>query len=528
MELSKELLYQFLLGEVALQRGHADIAADTFLELARKTRDPRVARRAAQIAYESRLAERTIAAFKIWLELEPQSRPALQMMISMLLATERMDEARPYLEKLLAANPEDAGAIFHNLPSMMVHNSDRGAALAMMRDLAQPYPKVAEAHMAVARMAAAANQREEALKEVRQARALREKWPEAVLFEAQLLQATQPEQAIVLLKDYLASNPEVEGVRMVYARLLLAHKQYPEAYKEFHNLLSAHPDNAELAFAVAMLSLQMGEFERAEKELQQSLEHGKKDRDTIHYYLGQLSEAKKDTKGALKHYSQVRGGKYAFSARTREAYLTAAAGRLQAGRKMLHRIRAQDSQQKLQVLMLESEMLRNARKFGAAYQVLRKGLKRFPEDADLLYATAIMAEKSGKPAEMERLLRKLIKMHPDNADAYNALGYSFLERNVRLKEGMRLVEKAYQLAPDNAAILDSMGWGYYRLGSLDKSLQFLKRAYAHTADPEIAAHLGEVLWMHGDREEARKVWTDALKENPQSKPLQAVMKKFLK
>ena len=528
VELSSELLYRFLLGEVALQRGHADIAAETYLALARETRDPRVARRAAQIAYESRQVERTIDAFKVWLELEPESRPARQMMISLLLGTGRMEEARPYLEQLLAADPGDAGAVFQNLPPLMARFPDRDAALGLMRDLARPYPKVAEARMAVARMAAAANQQQEALDEVRRARALRAEWPEAVLFEAQLLQSSQPEQAAALLKDFLASNPDAEEVRMVYARLLLARMQYPEAYEEFRKLQSAHPDNAELAFAIAMLSLQMGELERAEQELQQSLQHGKKDLDTTHYYLGQLSEAKKDMKAALKHYGQVRGGQYAFSARTREAYLTAAAGQLRAGRNLLHRIHARNSQEKLQLLLLESEMLRNAKKFSAAYQLLRDGMKKFPGNADLLYITAIMAEKAGKPAEMERLLRKLIEMQPDNANAHNALGYSLLERNVRLQEGMRLVEKAYQLAPENAAILDSMGWGYYRLGQLDRSVEFLKRAYGRTPDPEIAAHLGEVLWVRGDREEARKVWSEALKDNPRSEPLQDVMHKFLK
>jgi len=528
LELSDELLYQFLLGEVALQRGYPEKAADLYFELARQTRDPRVARRAAQIAYEAGLTERTVAAFKLWLEVEPQSRPARQMLISLLLGVGRMGEARPYLQQLLAAEPGDAEAVFHNLPALMARIPDRNAALRFVRELAQPYPKVPEAHMAVARMALAADQRQEALVEVRQARALRAKWPEAVLFEVHLLQGTQPEEAAALLKEFLVANPDEEEVRMVYARLLLARKHYPEAYDQFSRLQRAHPENAELAFAVAMLSLQMGNYEQAERELQQSLVHGKKDQDTVHYYLGQLSEAKKDTPAALKHYGKVHKGKYAFTARMREAYLTAAAGRLQSGLKMLHRIHARNSEERLQVLLLESEMLRNAKRYRASYGVLRKGMKAFPGNLDLLYTTAIMAEKSGQPAEMERLLRKLIKMQPDNANAYNALGYSFLERNVRLEEGMRLVEKAYQLAPDSAAILDSMGWGHYRLGRLEESLVFLQRAYGSEPDPEIAAHLGEVLWAHGEREKAKQIWSDALKHDPQSEPLRAVMKKFLK
>jgi tetratricopeptide (TPR) repeat protein len=527
VELTDDLLFRFLVGEVALQRGRPDIAAQTYLDLARSTRDPRVARRAAQIAYETRQIDKAIEAFELWVELEPDSRPAQQMLIALLLNTGRLEEARPWLAKFIAADPSQAGALFRQLVPVLAHNANKDVSLQLVRDLAQPYPKLPEAHLAVAQVAAAAGRQDDALAEVRQALALRPDWDDAVMFEVQLLRA-RPDQAAAELKRFLAANPSHDEVRLVYARVLIDRKQYREARDEFQRLLAAHPDNADLAFTVAVLSMQLGDLGRAEKELQEALKNGKKDKDTVEYYLGQLSESKKDSQGAIQHYEKVRGGDYLYPARLREAYLLAQSGKLAAARDLLHHVRAEDSQQQVQVVLLEGEILRDARQYQESYRVLQQGLKKFPDDPDLLYEAAMAADKLDKPDVMETLIRKLISLQPDNANAYNALGYSFLERNVRTEEGMRLVEKAYELAPNDAAIIDSVGWGHYRQGRIEQSLEFLRRAYQANPDPEIAAHLGEVLWVHGDKDEARKVWQGALKEHPDSAPLQAAMKKFMK
>jgi tetratricopeptide (TPR) repeat protein len=471
--------------------------------------------------------DKATEAFKLWLELEPDSQPARQMLVSLLLTAGKLDDARPWLAKMLAADPDNAGAVFRQLPPLFARYADKTASWKLVRDLAQPYPRLAEAHWAVAQAAAAAGKHDDALAEVRQARALRPDWDEAVLLEVQLLQPGQPQQALAALKDFLEANPGDGDVRLLYARLLLESKRFKESRVEFQRLLKAHPDNAELAFAVALLSLQMGELDRAEKELQQALIHGKKDQDTVHYYLGQLNEAKKDSQAALQQYRKVLEGEYAYPARLREVYLLNSGGRLDEALEVLHRIPVQNSQQQVQLLMIEAQLLHDAQKFDASYQILQQGLEKFPDQPDLLYETALLADKLGKPDVLEQLLRKLIGIQPDNANAYNALGYSLLERNVRVDEGMQLVEKAYRLAPGDAAIIDSMGWGQYRLGKLDKSLEFLHRAFNADPNPEIAAHLGEVLWVHGDKEEAKKIWFGSLKQHPDSEPLQAVMKKFL-
>lgn len=527
VELTDVLLYRFLLAEVALQRGHPGLSAQTYLDLARSTRDPRVARRAAQIAYETHQLDKATEAFKLWVELEPDSRPARQMLIALLLNTGSLDDARPYLTQFLEAQPKQAGAVFMQLTPVLVHNADKQASLRLMRDLAQPYPKLPEAHLAVGQVAAAAGMQDEALAEAKQALALRPAWDDALALEVQLL-ASRPDEALAAVQHFLEANPGDEGVRLTYARMLLDRKQYRESRDQFQRLLSAHPENADLAFTVALLSMQLGELDRAERDLQQALKNGRKDQDTIEYYLGQLAEVKKDVPAAIQHYDKVRGGQYAYPARLREAYLLGTTGKLAAAREMLHLVRTENRHQEVQVLLLEAQILRDARQYGDSYDVLQKGLEKFPDDPDILYETAMLADRLDKPGVMEKLMRKLIRLQPENANAYNALGYSFLERNIRIKEGMALVEKAYQLDPNDAAIVDSVGWGHYRQGQLDKSLEYLQRAYTANADPEIAAHLGEVLWVRGDREKAQEIWSSALKQHPDSEALQAVMKKFMK
>jgi tetratricopeptide (TPR) repeat protein len=180
------------------------------------------------------------------------------------------------------------------------------------------------------------------------------------------------------------------------------------------------------------------------------------------------------------------------------------------------------------LLLIESQFLREAKQYGESFKVLTRGLEKFPDQPELLYQGALIADKLNKTETFEQLIRNLIKVEPENAHSYNALGYSWLERNVRIKEAMALVEKAYKLAPDDAAIIDSMGWGYFRLGQYDKSVEFLNRAYKANPDPEIAAHLGEALWVKGDQTNAKKIWTESVQSNPENEALQTVIKKFLK
>lgn len=526
LELDGRMVYEFLLGDIALQRGRPELAAQAYLELARVTRDPRVARRAAQLAFESHQLDRALDAFTLWQELDPAAPVAKQMLMSLLLSGGKLQEALPHVESLLAADPGKAGHVFMLIHSLLMRAPDKAAALAWISGVAQPYPKVAEARWTVAQIAAAAENKELALSEIHQAVQLRPDWDMAVVFEAQLLLPKEPARALELLARFLQVHPAGKDVRLFYARALLEQKHYPESRVQFLQLQEANPENVELAFAIALLSLQMGELDRAEKELQETLARGKKDTDTVHYYLAQLSEAKKDDAAALAQYRQVKDGEYAYAAHLREAYLLNKAGKLKEARAALKSAPVTSNQQRVTVVLIEAQLLREAKQYDASYRILAEMLEKLPNHPQLLFEVAMAADKLGKAELFEQTLRKLLQLDPDHAQAYNALGYSFLEHNVRVEEGMRLVEKAYQLEPGDAAITDSVGWGYYRLGKLDKSAEFLRRAFALNPDPEIAAHLGEVLWVQGSKDEARKILQDTLKAHPDSEVLRAQIKKI--
>ncbi|MDP1941533.1 MAG: tetratricopeptide repeat protein [Gallionella sp.] len=527
VELSDELLYEYLLTEIANQRGHKALAVEGSSDIARKTRDPRLAKRAAQFSLELGDMNKAIDAFSFWQEIEPEAMMATRMLSSLLLRGGRLEEARVEFVKVLKADEPDVGKTFLQLYPMTASYPDKAVVLQLMRDLAAPYPEVAEAHLVVAQLALAASDEMLALNEARQARKLRPEWDTPVALEAQLLRKSAPQQGLELLRRYLSSYPQAAPIRLQYARALLEQKQYKAARDEFQQLLRASPDDVDLAFATALISLQLNDFSGAEAQLRQTLAKGGKGLDGAEYFLGQLSEAKEDEDEALVHYREVKAGEYLFSAQLRMVYLLNKRGKPDEARQHLQQAQATNNQQRVQLLMIEAQLLRGTLQFAEAYRVLQQGLVKFPRHPELLYEAAMTGEKLAKYDESEKLLRQLIQIKPDHAHAYNALGYSLLERNVRIAEAVVLVEKALELAPDDLAVMDSVGWAYFRSGKLDESVKMLKRAFAGNPDPEIAAHLGEVLWVRGDKEQATKLWQDSLKDNPDNAPLQAVMKRFL-
>ena len=525
--LTDRLVYEFLLGDIAMQRDKPELAAQAYLDLAKTTRDPRVARRAAQLTYESRQYDKSVEAFKLWEELEPSSPLAKQMSLSLLLSGGKLKEALPQLQAVLKADPANAGRTIMSIYPLVSRTDDKNAALAWMMDATRPYPDVAEGHWAVAQAAAAAGKKDLALTEAHRAVTLKPDWDVGVAFEAELYLNSEPAKGLALLKKFLDAHPDNKDLRLYYARALLNQKQYAAAREEFQRLLKDRPDSPDIAFAIALISMQMGEYSRAEQELQLALSKGGKEESTVHYYLAQLNEAKKNDAAAQEHYRLVKDGEYVYAARLREAALLDKAGKLSEAREVLHRAEAKNDAQRVQLILIDAQLLREDKKFEASYQVLQQGLEQFPDHPDLLYQTAMAADKLNKSELFEQLIRKLMKIAPDNPHAYNALGYSLLDRNIRIPEAMKLVEKAYELAPEDAAIIDSMGWGEYLMGNLDKSEGFLRRAYTANPDPEIAAHLGEVLWKKGDQNGARKIWQESAKANPDNEALKAVMKRFI-
>ena len=526
-ELTENLLYEFLLAEIAIQRGNAALSAQAYVDLAKRTRDPRIARRATEVAaLYARMNNAAIDAATVWHETEPGSARALEALAGLLVAAGRYDEALPNLKKLLTGSANDPANGFTQLSRTLANAQDKQAALKLVRSLAADYPKLAEAHFAVARAAVNAGDERVALEEARKAGQLRPDWEAAVLLEAQLLQKASADQAASLLGGYLKKYPAARETRLAYARLLVAQKRFGEARAEFQKLMAGVPDSTDAAFAVALLSLQLKDYDAAEKYLRSLIESPYRDKDGVRLYLGQVAEERKNLPEALRWYGEVGEGEQYVQAQIRYGQVLARQGKLDEARVRLQQAAAKNSQQRVQLILAEAQLLRDANQPKTAFDLVGQALDRVPNNPELLYDYAMLAEKIERVDILEASLRKLIAIRPEHAHAYNALGYSLADRNQRLPEARELIEKALQLAPDDSFIIDSMGWVLFRMGNLKDSLGYLRRAFAGRPDPEIAAHLGEVLWAMGERAEAERVLGDATRESPDNEALANTIKRL--
>ncbi|MGQ0522944.1 MAG: tetratricopeptide repeat protein [Betaproteobacteria bacterium] len=527
-ELTEQLMMKLMLAEVAVQRGQPQVAVPAYLDLARETRDPRVAQRATEIAWNARFIDSAIEAAGIWLQADPQSQQARQVLAALLVNQAQLANALPHLEKWLRADEARVGQSFLQITSLLARHKDRKAVLELMQGLASSYREVPEARFAVAQAAWNAENAELALNEVRAALRLRPDWEIAALFQAQILQRRSAAEALTYLAGYLKQHPQAKDARLSYARMLVADKQLPEARTQFEVLLAEFPDNAEVTMAVALLALQLNDYDAAETQLKRALEKNYKDPDAVRLYLGQVNEERKRYDEALKWYGAVGAGEQHINAQARYAGILAKQGRLADARKHLQQVSPRNTQQRVQLTQAEAQLLREATAYQDAFDLLGRALEKLPDSHELLYDHAMAAEKVNRLDVLEANLRKLITLRPDHAHAHNALGYTFADRNERLDEARQLIETALKLAPEDPFIMDSMGWVLYRQGQIAQALDYLKRAHALRPDPEIAAHLGELLWVSGQRDEARKLWSSVQKEHPNNEVLQNTVNRFLR
>lgn len=525
--LEPEVLYKFLAAEIAAQRGEYKAAGQAYLELARSTRDPRLARRAAEVASYAKLPAMSLEAVRLWVEIEPNNPDARRALGRDLVDTSRLDEAKAYLQKLIAEQG-DARQAFMQLYGVLAKQPDRQKVLSVVKELAAAYPQLPEAHFAVAQAAIAAGKKDAARQEIDEAQRLKPDWELAALFHAQLLQQDSPPAALEYLVAYLKSWPKAVEVRSTYARLLLGNKQLREARAQYETLLELIPANADLVVTLGLVSLQMSDFDAAEGYLKKALGMDYRDPDSVRFHLGQTAEERKQTDAAMQWYSQVTQGEQFVAAQARYGYLLGITGHPAEARTYLQAINTTSPEQRLLVTQTEAQLLRETKAYKDAFDVLEAALLQQPDSADLLYDAAMAAEKLDRLDTLEAHLRKLITLRPDHAQAYNALGYTLADRTDRLKEAHEYIDKALKLAPEDPFILDSMGWVNFRLGDLQEGLVFLQRAFAQRPDPEIAAHLGEVLWMKGDHAEAEKVWRDSAKQNPDNDLLKGTMGRLLR
>ena len=359
VDLTKPLLFQYLVSEVAGQRGDTALATEGLLDLAKKTRDPRLAKRAAEMALQSRREAQALEAAMLWQQIDPDEARARQAVAAMLLNSGRLQEAKPHLEKLLAGEGDKVGGALLHLNQMLSRQQDKAATLVLVQELAAPYLNRAEAHFTIAYAAWSASQDELALREVREARRLHPDWEAAALFQGQLLQRSSVPETLEFYRSLLGDYPKMRDVRLAYARLLVSDRQYVEARAQFEKLLGDQPGNPDVSVAVGLLAMQLKDYDAAEKYLKQALVSQYRDEAMVRMYLGQLSDERGRYEEAAEWYGSVGRGEQYIPAQIRHAVMLAKQGKLFEARQHLRQIPVQNNQQRVQIVVAEAQLLRH-------------------------------------------------------------------------------------------------------------------------------------------------------------------------
>jgi len=532
------LFYQLLIGEIELSAGQAGNAYQIMLDAARRTRDEQLFRRATEIALQARAGEQALAATRAWRSALPESLEATRLQLQILLSLNRMNELSEPMRSLISATPAaERAAVIAALPRFMQRAADKRQAAALLEDVLQPYTSDATtrtaAQVAIGRGWLGAGEPDSALKLARQAHSEDASAGGPVLLALELMPIRPEAEGIVTA--YLKSPGAQVAIRRAYAATLVNAQRYAEAVAQLEAVTLQQPDLAPPWLTLGALHVELRQPEQAQQSLQRFVqlvqaqepaapagaaandddEEGAGDNAADQgltqawLLLAQAAEQRGDFAGAETWLARVDNPQRALEVQTRRALLLARQGRVPQALELLRNTPERNPGDARAKLVAEAQVLREVKLWAQAYEVLDAANRRFPDDSDLVYEQAMMAEKIGRLDAMETLLRRVMVLKPEHAHAYNALGYSLAERNLRLAEAKELIQRALQLSPGDPFITDSLGWVEFRLGNREEALRLLRQAYKARPDAEIGAHLGEVLWAMGQQDEARRIWAEA-------------------
>lgn len=523
----RETLYDLLVAEFAGKRNRADVALGKYLKQAHKSRDPAVTARATRIARYLGAHQAALDSAILWMEIEPDNLEAKEVAATELIRFGQMDRAINLLEELLAANAEVNFEFL--LRGLQGADADRRAhVLNRLNDLLQRHPDNAQLWFTKGAIEQVDKRWESALNSFSKALEANPQYTNAILAKAkQLVSLGRDQEALQFAQQATRDYPKNKRIGLTYARMLISAQQFIAAQGEFGRLAALYPNDPDLILSLALISWENKLTDNAKVQLNRLLSMRQRESEA-HTYLGRIAASEKDFTAAIEHFAKVgRGPQYA-QARIQLALLYGDMGEWVNAHNVLVIAREEMPDQSARFYLAESEILSRQGKTQEAVDLLSLALKEHPEDTGILYTRAMLLEQLDQYEQMESDLRKILSHEPNNTAALNALGYTFADRNERLEEAALLIEKAYELDPNDPAIIDSMGWIRYRLGDTESALSYLRKAYEAFQDQEIAAHLGEVLWVIGREQEAAQVWTEALKDNPDSETLKRVMDRFIK
>lgn len=540
--LDAPLFYQLLLGELNVRGGDPGAGYSLILDAARREKDAALYQRAVEVALQARSGDSALAAARAWAQELPDDTQAKRFVLQILLALDRAGEAGPVLRGVILATPEaDRNDAINAVPQTFARATDKPKVMAAVREALAPFLNQpahgAAAWTTVGRMELAHERPAAAADAARRGHAIDPASPFPALLAIELLEAGHPEAEAVIRQQIdatRAATPPDTTVALAYARVLLDLQRLRDARVQLERLTTRSPGQADPWLLLGTLQLQDKAYPAAATSLQTYIELARAANDDrsqrgltrAYLLMAEVAEKQQDYAAAGAWLDRIDSPEDLMAAQLRRASVMARQGRMAEARQLLRSMperRTEDSRLKL---AMEAQLLRDFKAWREAYEVYGEAVKRFPDEPDMLYEQAMMAERAGMPDEMERLLRQLIAVKPDHHHAYNALGYSLADRNVRLPEAKQLIEKAVSMAPNDAYIQDSLAWVEYRLGNTDRALTILRDAYGKRPDPEIAAHLGEVLWVKGLREEAVRIWREGLLLGNDNETLQQTLRRF--
>ncbi len=526
-DFTPQVLYQLLVAELAGQRGEIGIAVTHYLAAANASQDAQVAERASRVAIYAQALEQALEAAELWVKLVPNDAEARQVLAPLLLTFGRAPEAVMHYQRYIALSVDKPDQGFLQIAGQLARERSPLAALSVMDTLVATQAQNPYAWLGHSQLTLHQAKLELAMDSVNKALELKPRWATAVVLRARLiaLQGDKDKAIAYLERQRDDGLGDDVAVGMSYARLLTQNQQLEKAREEFERLAEREPRNAEIHYAAGVLALQLKDLDKAEQRLKRVLHLRQRMLET-HYYLGRVFEQKGTPEIALKHYFAVRHGEYYLGAQSRAAGLLAEQGNLDRARAHLQSLRTTNDQDRVRLYLVEGELLREAEEYQLALDFFSEKLKIMPNDTALRYARALVAEKADRLDLAESDLRAIIEREPSNAQALNALGYTLADRTERFEEALGYIERALQVEPADAAIIDSMGWVQFRMGNHALAVEHLRKALSLIDDPEIAAHLSEVLWQMGNKSDALNVLESALQAHPKHKVLMDVMKRL--
>ncbi|MBC7547176.1 MAG: tetratricopeptide repeat protein [Polaromonas sp.] len=543
-DLDSALFYQLLVGEITAQDGDAAAGFALMLDAARKTNNPELYQRATDIALQSRSGDAALVAAKAWKLAQPTSREANRYVLQILIALNRIAETLEPLTSELAKAPNiERPLAIGAIPRAYARASDKSLAASTVEQALATYlnnPATASAAWTTTgRMRLAAGDTAGALVAAQRGQAVDvQGGPHAegpALVALELMDPKLP-AAEVLVKNYLDGNAQaLPGIRMAYARALLDAQRYAEATAQVQKVTRDSPEFPDSWLVLGALQLQDNQLLPAQTSLERyialveqspNVDERQRGLDQAYLSLSQVAEKRKDFPAAEAWLAKIDNSAELVQTQSRRASILASQGKLAEARLLISQLPERTPEEARAKVSAEASLLREAKQYRQAYDVLASAIAKTPNDAELIYDQAMMAEKLNALPEMEKLLQRVISLKPDYHHAYNALGYSLAERNLRLPEAKALIEKAVSFAPADPFIQDSLGWVEFRLGNAPQAVRIFESAFKAKPDAEIAAHYGEVLWSLGQRERAIAIFKEGLLLAPDNESLRDTIKRL--